>query len=73
MIGMDKEAGGCHMLIVKVTNDDSGSALVGNYDYEVLINQTVIRSGRVENHVRRQGWKELVRRVLMDTNKGRRY
>lgn len=54
------------MLIIKVTNDDTGDERVGNYDYAVLVGSTIIAEGRVDGHERSQGWKELIRKLLLN-------
>lgn len=50
------------MLIIKIQNDGTGTEKAGNYRYQVLINQTVIESGEVKGHKRKEGW----RRLLLD-------
>jgi hypothetical protein len=64
---MDKEAGGCHMLIINVTNDGTGNDKIGHYDYEVLINTTVISKGKLEAHDRSQNWRDLIRKLMYDS------
>ena len=51
------------MLIIKIQNDGTGTAEVGNYRYQVMINQTVIESGEVTEHHRNKGWQQLVEMV----------
>ena len=48
------------MLLIKIVNDGSGNRLLGNYDYEVFINERQIANGRIEEHHRLNGWEELV-------------
>ncbi len=48
------------MLIIKIQNDGTGTEKIGNYRYQVLINQTVIESGEVKEHVRSKGWQNLL-------------
>ena len=50
------------MLTVKIVNDGTGTPEVGNYRYQVLINETVIESGEIKKHHRKEGW----RRLLLD-------
>ena len=52
------------MLIIKIQNDGTGTAEVGNYRYQVLINSTVIESGDIKGHRRSSGWRKLVGRLL---------
>jgi len=49
------------MLLIKIHNDGTGSKAVGNYDIEVKVNDRTLWTGRVENHLRADGWKTLVR------------
>lgn len=56
------------MLIVKVHNDGTGTLDIGHYDVEVLItvdSRTLVRlaSARIEDHIRSNGWRQLLRRV----------
>jgi hypothetical protein len=55
------------MLILKIQNDSTGNIEVGNYRYQVLINQTVIESGEVKGHIRRDGWQKLVDMVISES------
>jgi len=34
------------MLIIKIQNDGTGTVEVGNYRYQVMVNETVIESGK---------------------------
>ena len=54
------------MLHIKITNNLSHPKRpeYGNYDYEVFVNDKVIASGSIENHLRDLGWPELVERLL---------
>jgi len=60
-------------LIVIVTNISS-LAPVSDYNYEVLVGDgtpersLVIARGQVKGHKRSDGWKQLVKRVLDDSN-----
>ena len=56
------------MLTIKIHNDGTGNIETGNYDYEVLINDKVIESGRVENHNRYDGWINLVVMLVIDAH-----
>lgn len=47
-------------LVLVVHNDGTGTPEVGNYNWEVRINQTVLARGRVEGHDRRAGWRPLL-------------
>lgn len=53
------------MLIITLHND--GSSLldgVGNYNYTVKINTRVIERGRIEDHLRSEGWRALLARIV---------
>jgi hypothetical protein len=52
------------MLIIKIVNDGTGTRRIGNYRYQVLINDIVIESGTVKEHHREDGWQTLVRLLL---------
>ena len=51
------------MLIIKIQNDGTGTVKVGNYRYQVLVNDTVIESGDVKGH-KRGDWRKLVAMML---------
>lgn len=55
------------MLIIKIQNDSTGDVKVGNYKYQVLINDMVIESGEVKKHKRKEGWRGLLLN-LVDTS-----
>ena len=57
------------MLIIKIQNDMTGTSVVSNYRYQVLINETVIESGSIKNHVRADGWQNLVGMLLEESVK----
>ena len=48
------------MLIIKIQNDGTGTVEVGNYRYQVMVNDTVIESGDVKGHKRKKGWQQLL-------------
>jgi hypothetical protein len=52
------------MLIIKIQNDSTGTPEIGNYRYQVMVNETVIEIGDVKGHRRSQCWQKLVARVL---------
>lgn len=52
------------MLLVKIVNDGTGTDKIGNYDWEVYINERMIASGRVEGHPRGDGWYGLLSRLV---------
>jgi hypothetical protein len=58
------------MLHIKIINDGTGDVRVGNYDYEVLINNEVIAKGRIEAHDRADQWPSLIRKLLQNAYKG---
>lgn len=55
------------MLIIKIQNDSTGTVEVGNYRYQVMVNDTVIESGSIKNHERREGWQKLVGMLLAES------
>ncbi len=61
--------GGMMGLFIKIINDGTGTKEIGHYDYKVLVNDTVIDSGRVENYERFNRWDSLLRRVVDDREK----
>lgn len=56
------------MLILKIVNDATGTNTDANYRYQVLVNDTVIESGKVSGHDRRKGWRNLVE-MLVDKSR----
>ena len=48
------------MLIIKIQNDGTGTIEVGNYRYQVMVNDTVIESGVLAAHQRKNGWRALL-------------
>jgi len=52
------------MLIIKIHNDSTGSNESANYNYNVLVNTSLIASGRILEHNRADGWVELVKRIV---------
>ena len=59
------------MLHIKITNNLSNPKRpeYGNYDYEVLVNDKVIASGSIENHLRDDGWQDLVWDLLANEDR----
>ena len=55
------------MLIIKIQNDSTGTVEVGNYRYQVMINETVIDSGNIIGHKRKLGWRKLVGELIEDS------
>ncbi len=49
------------MLRITFINDGTGSEEVGNYDYIVSVNLYQIARGRVEGHIRADGWEGLIK------------
>ena len=56
------------MLIIKIVNDGTGDRVIGNYRYQVMINDIVIESGEVKQHERRLGWQKLVSLLVIESN-----
>jgi hypothetical protein len=63
------------MLIIKIVNDGTGTVEVGNYRYQVLVNDTVIESGEIKSYHRQHGWRSLVKKVIEKSweNEAREY
>ena len=57
------------MLTIKLVNDGTGTAKVGNYRYEVAINSEVISFGEVKGHNRREGWRGLLLELVAQSSK----
>ena len=57
------------MLIIKIQNDSTGTVEIGNYRYQVMINQTVIESGEVKGHNRKEGWRGLLLNLVDQSSK----
>lgn len=57
------------MLIIKIVNECTGSVEVGNYRYQVMINDTVIESGEVKGHKRNEGWRGLLLQLVDQSSK----
>jgi hypothetical protein len=51
------------MLTINIYNNGTGEKDTGNYDWEALVNHTLIDSGRIESHRRKRGWKALIGRI----------
>lgn len=54
------------MLLIKFKNDGTGDEILANYDYTVNVNYEVIAEGRLENHVKENGWEFLVMKLARD-------
>jgi len=57
------------MLIIKIQNDGSGDAVTGNYRYQVMVNDSVIESGEVKKHKRKEGWRGLLLNLVDQSSK----
>lgn len=55
------------MLIIKIQNDGTGDIYFSNYRYQVLVNETVIESGSIKNHLRAAGWQKLVTMLVEES------
>ena len=55
------------MLIIKIQNDSTGTVEVGNYRYQVMVNDTVIELGDIKGHKRKEGWQKLVAMMLKES------
>ena len=49
------------MLVLTFHNDKTATDTKGNYDVVVYINKEPIHWGRVENHLRSDGWLQLLK------------
>ena len=54
------------MALVIVFNNISGLADVSDYEVQVLVNTRRIYEGRLNGHVRADGWKVLVKKFVED-------
>jgi len=54
------------MLIIKIQNDGTGTVEIGNYRYQVMVNDTVIESGEITGFQRANGWARLVEDLIFD-------
>ena len=54
------------MLIIKIQNDGTGTPEIGNYRYQVMVNDTVIESGKITGFQRIRGWARLVEELILD-------
>ena len=57
------------MLIIKIQNDGTGTPEIGNYRYQVMINDAVIESGEVKKHNRKEGWRGLLLNLVDQSSK----
>lgn len=57
------------MLVIFVHNDGTADEGMGNYDYKICINDRCIEEGRIENHIRKDGWRELVFKLVKGPNR----
>lgn len=55
------------MLILKIVNDGTGTKEIGNYRYQVMVNNTVLEIGEVKGHHRKNSWRKLVSMVLTES------
>jgi hypothetical protein len=55
------------MLKIEITNDQTGSDNIANYDYKVFINGIMIDSGKVLDHNRSLGWRSLLVQAAHDS------
>lgn len=51
------------MLIIKIQNDGTGTVKLGNYRYQVMVNDTSIEVGEIKGH-KRGDWRKLVAMML---------
>ncbi len=56
------------MLTLYIFNDTTGNEDIGNYNYLVTVNSNMIASGHIDGHYRKNGWKELVNKIITDKN-----
>lgn len=59
------------MLVIKILNDETGNAYVGNYKCEVCVTISptelrTIATAYVRDHVRSEGWQRLVQKLLLE-------
>jgi len=62
---MHPETGGGHqMSLIIVLRNISKLAPISDYEYTVLINETVIEKGIFKRHTRADGWPALAEKLL---------
>ena len=54
------------MLVITFHNLSDGQP-VSDYEYSVYINRRLIETGIVSGHTRAEGWRELIERLLDET------
>lgn len=52
------------MALIVVLRNISGLAPVSDYEYQILVNEVEIAAGTVHNHLRAEGWKALLRKLV---------
>lgn len=57
------------MLIIKILNDGTGDLRTGNYLYSVYVNENLIALGKIKNHKRAKGWRNLVKMIIKQEEK----
>jgi len=57
------------MLVIKIVNDSTGDVKTGNYRYQVMMNQTIIESGSIKGHKRKEGWRGLLLQLVDQSSK----
>ena len=54
------------MLVVTFQNDDTGNDIIGHYDVTVWNDSRAIYSTRITDHVRQEGWRQLLQRLFWE-------
>ena len=58
------------MLILTAQNVERNSDnSVADYEVKVRVNEKIIWQGKVSNHVREDGWEQLVRRIAWEAQR----
>jgi hypothetical protein len=51
-------------IFIKIINDGTGDEKIGNYKFQVNVNDKVLDSGKIEGFERVLGWEELVKTMV---------
>jgi hypothetical protein len=54
------------MLTIVFINDSTGDEKIGNYNWGVFINKTLLAKGELKGHNRLTGWEGLVKQFSKD-------
>lgn len=57
------------MLVIKIINETANDNNIADYQYTVMVNDTIIDFGKIYNHNRNNGWRKLVEMIIEDSRK----